>query len=113
LRDRIGLVKVLISHFADLHDIGVAHRDIGDHSIWLERPSKIAISGLIAAHFPEVGTVGGLRDALRAGSISLPEDTAGLGDGAASSPLRRDVFLLGVVAQYLLFLQLPATSEQI
>lgn len=111
LQDRIGLVKVLISHFADLHDIGVAHRDIGDHSIWLERPSKIAISGLIAAHFPEVGTVGGLRDALRAGSISLPEDTAGLGDGAASSPFRRDVFLLGVVAHYLLFLQFPATSE--
>jgi serine/threonine protein kinase len=111
LQDRVGLVKILISHFADLHDIGVAHRDIGDHSIWLERPGKIGVSGLIAAHFPEVGTVGGLRDAIRAGSISLPEDTAGLGDGAASSPFRRDVFLLGVVAHYLLFLELPDKSD--
>jgi len=52
-----------------------------DRSIWLERPSKISISGLIAAHFPEMGTVGGLRDVSGAGSISLPEDTVGLGDG--------------------------------
>ena len=34
--ERIALVKILISHFADLHDIEVAHRDIGDHSVWLE-----------------------------------------------------------------------------
>lgn len=66
---------------------------------------------MIAAHFPEVGTVGSLRDVIRAGSISLPEDTAGLGDGASSSPFRRDVFLLGVVAHYLLFLELPDKSD--
>jgi serine/threonine protein kinase len=111
LSDRVALVKILLSHFADLHDIGVAHRDIGDHSIWLERPSKIGISGLLAAHFPDVGTVGGLRDAIRAGGISLPEDTAGLGDGASSSPFRRDIFLLGVVVHYLLFLELPNKSD--
>lgn len=111
LPDRVALVKILVSHFADLHDIGVAHRDIGDHSIWLDRPGKIGISGLIAAHFPEIGTVGAMRDAIRAGSISLPEDTAGLGDGASSSPFRRDVFLLGVVGHYLLFLELPAKSD--
>lgn len=44
LADRVALVKILISHFANLHDIGVAHRDIGDHSVWLERSSKIGIS---------------------------------------------------------------------
>lgn len=105
--DRLALVKVLISHFAELHDINVAHRDIGDHSVWLERPTKISISGLITSYFPEAGTVGGLRDALRAGSCALPEDVKGLGDGTQSDAFRRDVYLLGVVSYYLLFLRWP------
>jgi len=106
--ERLGLVKVLISHFAELHDINVAHRDIGDHSIWLERPTKVSISGLITSYFPEAGTVGGLREALRAGSCLLPEDVKGLGEGTASDAFRRDVYLLGVVSHYLLFLHWPS-----
>jgi serine/threonine protein kinase len=106
--DRLALVKVLISHFADLHDINVAHRDIGDHSVWLERPTKVSISGLITSYFPEAGTVGGLRDALRAGSCALPEDVKGFGEGTPSDAFRRDVYLLGVVSHYLLFLSWPS-----
>jgi len=105
--DRLGLLKVLISHFAELHDIKVAHRDVGDHSLWLERPTRVSISGLITSYFPEDGTVGGLRDSLRAGSCLLPEDVKDLGEGTVSDAFRRDVYLLGVVSHYLLYLEWP------
>lgn len=109
-RDRLALVKVLISHFADLHDAGVAHRDIGDHSVWLERPSKVSLSSFVAAYFPVASTVGGLRDSIRAGKAVLPEDSD-IGHGSTSNPFRRDVYLLGVVAHTLLYLRPPAKQE--
>ncbi|MDO8729492.1 MAG: AAA domain-containing protein [bacterium] len=106
IQERTALVKVLISHVADLHDIGVAHRDVSDHSIWLEQPTKVSLSGFITAYFPESGTVGGLRDRLRAGKAILPEDSE-IGAGEASDPFRRDVYLLGIVAHHLLYLTPP------
>lgn len=108
--DRLALVKVLLSHFADLHDAGVAHRDVSDHSLWLERPSKVSISGFVTAYFPEAGTVGPLRDSLRAGRAVLPEDSE-LGHGELSDAYQRDVYLLGAAAHHVLFLQLPSQSE--
>lgn len=108
--DRLALVKVLLSHFADLHDTGVAHRDVSDHSLWLERPSKVSISGFLTAFFPEVGTVGPLRDNLRAGRAVLPEDSE-IGHGEVSDPFRRDVYLLGVASYHVLFLQLPPQED--
>jgi hypothetical protein len=103
---RLALVKVLLSHFADLHDTGVAHRDVSDHSVWLERPSKVSISGFLTAYFPEAGTVGALRENLRAGKAVLPEDSE-IGAGEASDSYRRDVYLLGVAAHHLMFMRLP------
>lgn len=106
IADRISLVKVLLSHVADIHDVGVAHRDISDHSIWLELPSKISLSGFIVAYFPEVSTVGKLRDTIRAGRAILPEDSD-IGAGEASDPFRRDVYLLGAISHHLLYLKAP------
>ena len=111
--DRLNLTKVLISHLATLHDIGVAHRDLGDHSIWLELPSRVSVSGWVTAFFPEVGTVGPMRDLIRAGSVSIPEDVKGIGEGVPSDPFRRDVYLLGVIAYYLLFSQWPQKQGEI
>lgn len=108
--DRLALVKVLLSHFADLHDTGVAHRDVSDHSLWLERPSKVSISGFLTAYFPEAGTVGPLRDNLRAGRAVLPEDSE-IGHGEVSDPFRRDVYLLGVATHHVLFLRLPRQED--
>lgn len=110
ITDRILLVKVLISHVADIHDIGVAHRDISDHSIWLELPSKISLSGFIAAYFPEATTVGKLRDTIRAGKAILPEDSD-IGAGEASDPFRRDVYLLGAISHHLLYLKAPKVES--
>lgn len=108
--DRLALVKVLLSHFAELHDAGVAHRDVSDHSLWFERPSKVSISGFLTAYFPEAGTVGPLRDSLRAGRAVLPEDSE-LGEGEPRDAFQGDVYLLGAAAHHVLFLRLPSQSE--
>jgi serine/threonine protein kinase len=108
--ERLALLKVVLSHFADLHDSGVAHRDVSDHSLWLERPSKVSISGFLTAYFPEAGTVGPLRDNLRAGQVMLPEDSE-LGHGEPSNAFQRDIYLLGVAAHHILFLRLPGQLE--
>lgn len=106
-QDRLGLVKALLSHFAALHDIKVAHRDVSDHCVWLERPAKVLISGLISAHFPEIETVGPIRDDLRAADVRFPEDVPGLAEDNSSNPFLRDVYLLGVVTHYLLHSSWP------
>lgn len=108
--DRLSLIKVLLSHFAELHDAGVAHRDVSDHSLWLERPSKVSISGFLTAYFPEAGTVGPLRDNLRAGKAVLPEDSE-LGEGEPSDAFQGDVYLLGAAVHHVLFLRLPRQME--
>lgn len=108
--ERLAILKVVLSHFADLHDAGVAHRDVSDHSLWLERPSKVSISGFLTAYFPEAGTVGPLRDNLRAGQAVLPEDSD-LGHGELSDAFQRDVYLLGIAAHHIVFLQLPMQLE--
>lgn len=110
--ERVNFVKVLLSHAADLHDLGVAHRDISDHTFWLERPSKISISGFLTAYFPELGTVGSLRDQLRASKTIFPEDSE-IGQGEASDPFRRDVYLLAVVIHHILFLQAPKQEDSL
>ncbi len=108
--DRLAIIKVLLSHFADLHDAGVAHRDVSDHSLWLERPSKVSISGFLTAYFPEAGTVAPLRNNLRAGQAVLPEDSE-LGQGEPSDAFQGDVYLLGAAAHHVLFLRLPSQLE--
>lgn len=67
----------------------------------------------MAAYFPEAGTVGGLQDFIRAGGVLLPEDTKELGEGTATDPFRRDVYLLGVAAHHLLYLAPPEVAPGI
>lgn len=104
--DRLSIIKILISYFADLHDIGVAHRDIGDHSIWLERSAKVALSGFITAYYPEANTIGSVRDLVRAGRAKLPEDTKEFGE-LVSDPFRRDIYLLAASAYNILYGKKP------
>ncbi|ALG67241.1 AAA domain-containing protein [Beggiatoa leptomitoformis] len=108
-QDRIDFIKILLSHFADLHDIEVAHRDISQHCLWLERPAKITISGFITAYFREVKTIAVLRDVVKAGLTKLPEDE--LGDD--SDPFRRDVFLLGVTSYYIAYNKYPLQDTEL
>jgi serine/threonine protein kinase len=62
--ERVNLVKVLIARFADLHQLHLAHRDIGSHSVWLSTGQRIALSNFISAFERKKETVGEIRDEL-------------------------------------------------
>jgi serine/threonine protein kinase len=102
--ERLLLVKSLVNRFAELHDLRVAHRDVGDHSVWLDRSAKVMISGFPAAYFPEMRTVGTFRDKVKVEQAILPEDS---NNGSDSSPYSRDVFMLGALAYLLLHGEKP------
>ncbi len=110
LEQRLDLIRTVLSRFSVLHKLGVAHRDIGAHSLWIERPVSVLLSGFVAAHFPETETVGGLREHVQAGDVLLPDDA--MQDDKAT-PYSRDVFLLGVAAHSLLFGRPPAKEHDL
>lgn len=71
LSERLGLAHILLDKFARLHKVNIAHRDLGQHSIWISTGRKITLSGLICAYFPKEGTVGDVRELL---SVSKNSD---------------------------------------
>jgi serine/threonine protein kinase len=89
---------VLLGHVADLHRIRVAHRDIASHSVWLQLPSRVRLSGFIASHFPDTESLGERRSLVVAGREKLPEDVQ---PGGAATPFAQDVFLLGAALWHL------------
>ncbi|MCQ4275628.1 AAA domain-containing protein [Stutzerimonas degradans] len=97
--DRVKLAKNLVAQFAAMHGFKVAHRDLGDHSVWFSPSSAIALSNFIAAYHQPAGTVGPRRDQLSIGSIALPEDRTDEGHGG--TPFHRDVFALGLLCWHL------------
>ncbi|MEZ3135659.1 AAA domain-containing protein [Stutzerimonas kunmingensis] len=97
---RIRLVKVLVAQFSLMHGFKVAHRDLGDHSIWFSPASSISLSNFIAAYHQPVGTVGPRRDQLSIGSICMPEDSNP--DVYRGTPFQRDVFALGLMCWHLI-----------
>lgn len=70
---RLELVFLMLSKLADLHKIGIAHRDINYHSIWIANTKKITFSNFISAYYPEKGTIGNIREIL---SVSGVKDLA-------------------------------------
>jgi hypothetical protein len=96
--DRVKLIKLLLSKFADLHDAKIAHRDIGDHSIWMSPSKDVALSSFISAYHQPQGTVGDHRDILSVAGTApfgMPVD-------AKTTPYQVDVYTLGVMAWHIL-----------
>ena len=73
IKDRIDYVKLLLYKFVDLHSANIAHRDLGEHSVWLSADKKVSLSGFATAFFPKKGTVGDIRDILTV-STDLVQD---------------------------------------
>jgi len=95
--DRIKLIKLLLSKFADLHKTKVAHRDIGDHSIWMSPSKDVALSSFISAYHQPQGTVGDFRDLLSvAGNAPY-----GMQINSKTTPYQIDVYTLGVMAWHI------------
>ncbi len=108
---RLDLIQALISQLARLHDIDVAHRDIGSHSIWLSLPSKVVLSNFLTASYPDPQnkTVSNFRSILQHGRVETPEDLYGDSDGAAYT---RDVYLATAASHYIAFNCWPKKQEE-
>jgi hypothetical protein len=104
---RIELVRQMIARVAALHGANAAHLDLGGHSIWLEGPSTVKLSHLMAAQYAQVASLGASRYQFLS-SATLPEDVLG-GDSDAK---RKDVFLLAAAAHWLVFGAPPPTAGQ-
>jgi serine/threonine protein kinase len=107
---RLDLIKVLLSHVASLHDIDVAHRDIGRHSVWLALPTRITLSNFLTAAFPNPDNTSlqSVRTVLQAGRAEIPDDLFEDEDG---TPFTRDVYLTGAVAHYIAYGQWPSRAD--
>lgn len=104
---RIELARQLIARVAALHGAEAAHLDLGGHSIWLEAPSTVKLSHLMAAQYAQVASLGNSRYQFLS-SATLPENVLG-GDSDAK---RKDVFLLAAAAHWLVFGAPPPTAGQ-
>ena len=96
--ERLELSRQILAAVATLHDCGAAHLDLGAHSIWLEAPTTVRLSHLMAAHTPENRSLGVDRYQFLS-SVTLPEVVLGM----ESSPQKRDVFLVGSAIHSILF----------
>ena len=102
--DRLALCKVVLSKCADLHDLLIAHRDLSVHSVWLDVPPRIVLSGLSVAHYPQMKTVGTSRDRVKVDQVIVYASEPGESE---PTPYQRDAFMLGVVAHILLYGERP------
>lgn len=97
--NRVSIARLLLSHLAELHDLEVAHRDIGEHCVWVSVPDKVSLSGFATSSFPEQKTVSQIRDTIRGGNELIPEELL----DAKSDNFRKDVFLLGSLIHQIMF----------
>lgn len=106
--DRANLMKLLVAKFADLHQIKIAHRDLGDHSVWISPGKEIALSSFISAYHQPAGTVGDLRQQLSVNDVCVTttQDTS-------RTPFEADVAALALLSWHILTAQRisPKTVE--
>lgn len=101
--ERLDLAKALFAPFAELHNLGFAHRDISAQNLWYSQDSRIIlISSFQAAFLPDKGTVKDLFEKLRSNNTMLPEDVYAC-EGDPLSPFAKDVYLLALVAHKICF----------
>ena len=94
-------MQLLLDKFAQLHKVGIAHRDLGNHSIWLSADDKITLSGFATAYFSSEETVGDIREILEV-SGDLAKSHFPLSDGIKLTPYQYDVRSLAVLAWHII-----------
>lgn len=110
--NRLNLIQALVSRLASLHDIDVAHRDIGNHSVWVSLPSKVVLSNFLTATYPDPQnkTVSNIRKILQHNKIETPEE---LYDDSNGTHFTRDVYLATAICHYIAFGKLPIKEDGI
>lgn len=97
--DRVVLVKLLLAQFADLHTLKIAHRDLGDHSIWISPSKQVALSNFISAYHQPRGTVGSQREELSVNEGKAPK---GMPVSQRTTPFNMDVYSLAILSWHIL-----------
>ncbi len=104
--DRIELARQLLVSIDALHLAEAAHLDLGKHSVWVQRPSTVRISHLMAASYPDIRSLGKSRfQFLSTGK--LPEDIFEV----ETTAKRKDVFLAASVVHLILFGVPPSSAN--
>ena len=97
---KIKLIRDILTPFAELHKLGIAHRDISLERLWFDNYSKsILISGIMTAKFPEnlsKGSVSDIRKFMASSAIPMPEELL-KSDEDKIDALRMDVYQLGAI----------------
>lgn len=111
-KNKLDLIQALISRLASLHDIDVAHRDLGNHSIWVSLPSKVVLSNFLTATYPDPQnkTVSNIRKILQHNQIITPEE---LYEDTSGTHFTRDVYLATVACHYIAFGKPPIKEDGI
>lgn len=111
-QSRLDLIQSLISQLARLHDIDVAHRDLGTHSIWMSLPSKVVLSNFLTATYPdpENKTVSNVRKILQHGRVDTPEE---LLEDSSGTAFTRDVYMAIAACHYVAFDRWPSKEDGI
>lgn len=104
--ERVELGRQVLASLDALHLAEAAHLDLGQHSIWLQRPSTVRLSHLMSASYPDVRTLGSERYQFLA-TGRLPEDEFG-DEGTAK---QRDVFLAASSVHRILLGRAPASPN--
>ena len=109
---KFDLIQSLVSQLARLHDIDVAHRDLGAHSIWVSLPSKVVLSNFLTATYPDPDskTVVNVRKILQHGRVDTPEE---LFDDSTGTVFTRDVYLAIAACHYIAFGTWPKKQDGI
>ena len=103
VEQRADLVRALLTPFAELHGMGMAHRDIDCHNLWYSADNATLVtSGYFAAFIPNENTVKDLRALITTARPILPEEALA-DEGTILDPFRIDVYLLAQVAHRICF----------
>lgn len=98
---RLGLVQLLLDKFAQLHKIGIAHRDLGEYSIWLSADDGITLSGFATAYWKSEETVGDIRTILEV-SGDLAKNVFPISNRYRLTPYQYDVRSLAILAWHII-----------
>ena len=112
-QNRLDLIQVLISQLSRLHEIEVAHRDLGSHSIWLSLPSKVVLSNFLTAYYPDPDkkTVSPVRKIIQHGRAETPEEL--FEENSHATAFSRDVYLATAACHFIAFDSWPKKEDGI
>ena len=100
--EKIQIVKNLLNKFSELHKIQIAHKDVGENFIWLERSGRMVISGFPISEYPK-HKIGNELHVLIEAHKNVKLEINHL----EFTPYQKDVHALGNLVHLILFSKYP------